>query len=66
MNQKKLIRPAIYAAVGSVFVYGCIAFFNMDFNAANWSLDSRFIMVMFGFGMGAYIAIMSLILNSDN
>jgi hypothetical protein len=66
MNQKKLIKPALYSIAWSVFVYGCISFFNMDFNAANWSLDSRFLMVLFGFVMGAFVAIMSLIFNSDN
>ena len=67
MNKKnKLIRPALYAALWSVFVYGCISFFNMDFNAAHWSLDSRFMMVLFGFSMGALIAILSVIVESGN
>lgn len=67
MNQKnKLIRHALYAVLWSVFVYGCISFFNMDINAANWSLDSRFMMVLFGFSMGALIAILAAIVESDN
>jgi hypothetical protein len=66
MKKNKGLISAIVTIMWFAFSYGCISFFNMDINAANWPIMSRLMMVIFGFIIGVVIGIISLTIELTN
>lgn len=58
-----VLYSLIIGVIWSLFVYGCISFFNLGINPFKWSQDSRLFMVLMGFFMSLIISVFGFLAN---